>query len=56
MIASFIEWTTRLNASNPLAFALVTVGVMVALGVTIAAVVDLAFRLLGIRTKAGGHH
>jgi hypothetical protein len=55
MISSFIEWTTRLNATHPLAFALVTVATMAALGIAIAVVVEVAFKLLGIKTRAGEH-
>lgn len=52
MIASFIEWTTRLNETDLLAFALVTVGVMAAVGIAIALVADLIFKLLGIKAKS----
>lgn len=49
MLSEFIEWTTRLNESNRLAFALVTVGVMAAVGIAIATVAELVFRVLGIK-------
>ena len=50
MISDFIDWTTHLNETNRLAFALVTVGVMVAVGIAISFVAELVFRLLGIKT------
>jgi hypothetical protein len=57
MIRWFIDWTTRLNATDGLAFALVTVAVMAATGVAIAVVAELLFKALGIGAgKADRHH
>ena len=56
MITQFIEWTTYLNETNKLAFALVTVGVMAAVGVVIAFIAEPVFKVLGIKTEKMGHH
>jgi hypothetical protein len=55
VISDFIDWTTHLNETNRLAFALVTVGVMATVGLTIAAVAELVFRALGIKTGRARH-
>ncbi|WP_333653951.1 hypothetical protein [Dissulfurispira sp.] len=56
MVEQFIEWTTRLNETNSLAFAFVTVGTMIVVGVGIALVVELVFKILGIKTEKIEHH
>jgi hypothetical protein len=56
VISDFIQWTTHLNQTNHLAFALVTVGLMTATGLAIAVVAELVFKLLGIRTDRLRHH
>jgi small neutral amino acid transporter SnatA (MarC family) len=56
MITDFIEWTTHLNETNRLAFALVAVGVMAAVGIVIAFIAELVFKVLGIKTEKMGHH
>ncbi|MBT9536845.1 MAG: hypothetical protein AAB283_04645 [Planctomycetota bacterium] len=56
MITQFIEWTTYLNETNKLAFALVTVGVMAAVGIVIAFIAEPVFKVLGIKTEKMGHH
>lgn len=54
MLSWFIEWTTRLNQDQHLAFALVTVVVMAATGIGISLVTEGFFRLLGIRPDKEG--
>jgi hypothetical protein len=57
MLTWFIEWTTRLNQTHSLAFAVVTVSTMAALGVGIAVVAEwLLVRLAAGRPGAPGHH
>ena len=50
MFADFIAWTTHLNETDRLAFAVVTVITMMMVGLTIAVVAELVFRFLGIKT------
>lgn len=56
MLTDFIAWTTHLNETNRLAFALVTVGVMAGVGIAFAAITELVFRLLGIKAGKPEHH
>lgn len=58
MLAWFIEWTTQLNQTNRLGFAVVTVLTMVAIGVGIAVVVEVLLKRLsaGKSAAAGSHH
>lgn len=56
MLADFIAWTTHLNETNRLAFALVTVGVMAGVGIVFAAITELVFKLLGIKAGKPEHH
>lgn len=58
MLATFIEWTTQLNQDNRLAFALVTVLTMAAIGVGIAVVAELLLKRLsaGKSSAAAQHH
>jgi hypothetical protein len=57
MLAWFIEWTTQLNQTNRLAFAVVTVLTMVTVGVGIAVVTELILVRLGIgKSGAPEHH
>ncbi|MDP3031914.1 MAG: hypothetical protein Q8N07_00290 [Rhodocyclaceae bacterium] len=55
MIANFIAWTTHLNETNHLAFALVTVGVMAGVGILFAAITEVVFKVLGIKSGKGEH-
>lgn len=56
MIADFIAWTTHLNETNRLAFALVTVVVMAGVGIFFATVTEVIFKVLGIKSGKGEHH
>ncbi|MDP1606105.1 MAG: hypothetical protein Q8L93_05625 [Rhodocyclaceae bacterium] len=56
MIADFIAWTTHLNETNRLAFALVTVGVMAGVGILFATITEVIFKVLGIKSGKGEHH
>ena len=56
MLADFIAWTTHLSETNRLAFALVTVGVMVGVGLAFATIAELAFKVLGIQSGKSEHH
>lgn len=56
MLADFIAWTTHLNETNRLAFALVTVGVMAGVGILFATITELIFKVLGIKSGKGEHH
>jgi len=56
MLADFIAWTTHLNETNRLAFALVTVGVMAGVGILFATITELVFKVLGIKSGKGEHH
>jgi hypothetical protein len=56
MITDFIEWTTHLNQTDRVAFALVTVAVMAGVGVFIATIAELIFKALGVRTGKPDHH
>lgn len=55
MIEGFVAWTTHLNETNRLAFAVVTVGVMAVVGIAIAVVAELVFRIVGIKTGRSRH-
>ena len=57
MLAWFIEWTTQLNQTNHLAFAVVTVLTMATVGGGIAVVAELLLKLFGAsRSGAPDHH
>ncbi|MDO8958112.1 MAG: hypothetical protein Q7U85_00090 [Rhodocyclaceae bacterium] len=56
MIADFVAWTTHLNETNRLAFALVTVGVMAGVGILFATITEVIFNVLGIKSGRGEHH
>lgn len=48
MFARFVEWTTQLNQTDHLGFALVTVLTMAGVGVGVAVVAELLLGRLGI--------
>lgn len=56
MFADFIAWTTYLNETNRLVFALVTVVLMAGVGISFAVIAELVFKALGIRSGKGEHH
>ncbi|MDI6746434.1 MAG: hypothetical protein QMD17_04760 [Rhodocyclaceae bacterium] len=56
MFADFIAWTTHLNETNRFAFALVTVATMAGVGILFAAITELVFKTLGIKSGKGEHH
>ncbi|WP_374675405.1 hypothetical protein [Ideonella sp.] len=58
MLAWFIDWTTQLNQTNHLAFAVVTVVTMASIGVCIAMVAELVLKRLsaGKSGAAGDPH
>lgn len=56
MFAEFIAWTTHLNETNRLAFALVTVVLMAGVGIVFAALAEVVFKVLGIQSGKGEHH
>lgn len=57
MLAWFIEWTTQLNQTNHLGFAVVTVLTMVTIGVGIAALAEVILtRLSAGKSGAASHH
>jgi hypothetical protein len=58
MLTWFIEWTTRLNETNHLAYALVTVAVMALMGISIAMIAELILKLVGVRSNKADqpHH
>lgn len=56
MVEQFIEWTTCLNETNSLAFALVTVGTMSVVGIGIAFAMELVFKIIGIKIEKIEHH
>lgn len=57
MLAWFIEWTTRLNQTDHLAFAAVTVLTMAGIGVAIAVTAELVLKKLSAgKSAAAGHH
>lgn len=57
MLAWFIEWTTQLNQTNHLGFAVVTVLTMVTIGVGIAALAEVVLtRLSAGKAGAPSHH
>ncbi|MBI5268511.1 MAG: hypothetical protein HY856_02415 [Burkholderiales bacterium] len=58
MLAWFIDWTTQLNATNRLGFAVVTVLTMATIGVAIAMVAELILKRLssGKSGAAGDPH
>ncbi|MBU3910297.1 MAG: hypothetical protein KKF85_04115 [Gammaproteobacteria bacterium] len=56
MFAEFIAWTTHLNETNRFAFALVTVALMAGVGITFAAIAEVVFKALGIKSGKGEHH
>ena len=56
MLAWFVEWTTQLNQSNHLSFAVVTVLTMATIGVGIAVVAEvLLLRLASGKSGASEH-
>ncbi|MDP2107440.1 MAG: hypothetical protein Q8J67_00145 [Rhodocyclaceae bacterium] len=44
-----------MNETNHLAFALVTVGVMAGVGILFAAITEVVFKVLGIKSGKGEH-
>ncbi|MDO9601950.1 MAG: hypothetical protein Q7J02_06525 [Rhodocyclaceae bacterium] len=44
-----------MNETNHLAFALVTVGVMAGVGILFAAITEVVFKMLGIKSGKGEH-
>ena len=57
MLAWFIQWTTQLNQTDHLAFAVVTVLTMATIGVGIAVVAEvLLMRLSSGKSGAPEHH
>jgi hypothetical protein len=57
MLDWFIQWTTQLNQTNHLGFAVVTVVTMVTIGVGIAVVAELILtRLSAGKSGAPSHH
>ena len=58
MLDWFIQWTTELNQTNRIAFALVTVATMAAIGVCIAVVAELILKQVpaGKSSGSGSHH
>lgn len=56
MLAWFVEWTTQLNRTNHLAFAIVTVLTMAGVGVGIAVFAELLLMRLGIGKPGASEH
>jgi hypothetical protein len=57
MLDWFIQWTTQLNQSNHLGFAVVTVVTMASIGVAIAVVAEVILkRLSGGKSGAAGQN
>lgn len=56
MLAWFIEWTTQLNQTNHLAFAVVTVLTMATVGGGIAVVAELLLARFGIGKSGSPKH
>lgn len=57
MLASFIEWTTELNRTHPLGFAVVTVLTMATVGGAIALTAEFVLKKLsGGKSSAPDHH
>lgn len=57
MFAWFLEWTTQLNQTNPLGFAIVTVLTMAFVGIGIAVVAEMLLKRFGAsRSGAPEHH
>jgi hypothetical protein len=57
MLDWFIQWTTQLNQTNRLGFAVVTVVTMVTIGVAIAVVAELVLKQLsGGKSGAAGQN
>ncbi len=56
MFASFLEWTTQLNQTNPLGFAIVTVLTMASVGVGVAVVAELLLKKFGAAKSGAPKH
>lgn len=57
MFAWFLEWTTQLNQTNHLGFAIVTVLTMAGVGIGIAVLAEVLLKLFGAaRSGAPEHH
>lgn len=57
MLAWFVQWTAQLNQTNHIAFAVVTVLTMAAIGVCIAVTAELILKWLSVgKSGAPEHH
>jgi hypothetical protein len=56
MFAWFIEWTTQLNQTNHLGFAIVTVLTMAGVGIGIAVVAELLLKRFGAAKSGAPEH
>lgn len=56
MFDMFIAWTTQLNQTNHLIFALVTVLTMALTGIGIASFVELILKVMGAGKSGAPHH
>jgi len=56
MLDWFIQWTTQLNQTNHVGFAVVTVLTMAAIGIGLAGTAELIIRRLAAHSGATEHH